>query len=101
MPYVTSRWTLRERRRVTVPAAATPLSRTHSPATMNISPTIQRAFDMWPGTSNGTPRKRTGSQPRFRNSTAPRRAERLRSESETGGEEGVLEVDIVGGEERT
>jgi hypothetical protein len=29
------------------------------------------------------------------------RAERLRSESETGGEEGVLEVDIVGGEERT
>ena len=75
---------MRERRRVTVPAAATPASRIHSPAMIATAPTIQAVAVMCPGTSSGTPMKRTGSQLRLRKSRAPMRALRVRSAAEIG-----------------
>src|SRR3954469_1849458 len=75
IPYVTRRCTLRERRLVTLPAAATPARRTASPITISARPISQRNGDVDPGMTRGMPRKRSGSQPRCRNRTAPIRAE--------------------------
>src|SRR5712671_3018076 len=71
MPYVTRRCTLRDRRRVTVPAAATPARRIASPITISASPISQRNGEVPPGITSGIPRKSSGNQPRWRNSTAP------------------------------
>src|SRR5215831_19893141 len=96
IPYVTRRWTSRERRRVTVPAAATPARRISSPGMMSANPRIQFVDVGCAGTSSANNRKGTGSQLRVRNNTAPMRALARCSAADGGGESvlGDSEVDI-------
>src|ERR1019366_7046992 len=93
-PWVTSLVTMRDRRRVSAPAAATPQNRRDSPKATKSAPKAVDDCASTPCEMNGTTMNGTGRNPRRRNSQPPTRASGACSAGHAG-DAAVGEMEVI------